>query len=359
MKKIYFTTGPTALYPQIKDYLNLAIDENIFSLSHRSNQFTNIIHETVDGLKKLLNIPDGFQIFFLSSGTECMERIIQNLVKKKSYHFINGYFGERFYNIAKQLKKTPKFKKTKFGTGFDYKNLNIPIDSELVCFVQNETSTGVALNMNEVYKLKNKYPHKIFAIDAVSGVPNEDIDFKYIDCAFFSVQKGFGMPSGMGVLIINKKCIEKAKYLKEKNISIGSYHNFLNLSENADKYQTAMTPNMLSIYLCGKICNYLNKYGIDKIRKETRQKADLIYSYSKFNDLISPFVHNPLDWSRTTIVLNAKRNVYTILNSLEEKGFVLSRGYKDFRDLQIRIGNFPMHTIEDVKNLIEAFKSIL
>ena len=34
-----------------------------------------------------------------------------------------------------------------------------------------------------------------------------------IDTAFFSVQKAFGLPAGLGVWIANEKCLEKAKRL--------------------------------------------------------------------------------------------------------------------------------------------------
>ena len=359
MKKVFFTVGPTALYPQIKEYLAQGIEENIFSLPHRSKEFTDIIHNTVDELKKLLNIPDNFYIFFMSSGTECMERIIENLVEKSSFHFVNGYFAERFYNFALSLKKTPHFVNCEFGKNFNFNNIEIPSESELVCLTQNETSTGAAIDMEAIYNLKKIYPDKIFALDIVSSVPYVKIDFNYIDCAFFSVQKGLGMPSGMGIIVLNKKCIDKTKYLQNKNINIGSYHNFINLSGNAEVFQTAMTPNMLAIYLCGKVSEYLYKYGIEKIRMETEQKAKLLYDIFENNKIIYPAVKNASDRSQTTLVFNIIISPSEILNKLNDKKFVISRGYKDFKDKQIRIGNFPVHKIEDVENLIEAFKLII
>lgn len=359
MKKIFFTVGPTALYPQIKEYINQGIEENIFSQNHRSKEFTDVVRDTVTELKELLNIPDNFQIFFLSSGTECMERIIENLVEEKSLHFVNGFFAERFYNIARQLKKNAEAVKTDFGYSFEFDKINIPFNSELFCFVQNETSTGVALKMNEIYELKKRFPEVIFAVDVVSSVPFVNIDFNFIDVAFFSVQKGFGMPSGMGIVIINKKCIEKTKYLREQNLNIGTYHNFINLSSNAENFQTAMTPNMLAIYLCGKVSEYLNKTGREKIRNETEIKAKMIYDFFEKNKFISPFVKDPSDRSMTTLVFNVNGNADEIIKKLDEKGFVISRGYKDFRDSQIRIGNFPMHTTEDVTNLLNVFNSFI
>lgn len=361
MDKIYFTVGPTELLPEIGKYLDDAVDKKIFSLSHRSKEFTDINLHTEKELKKLLNIPDDFYVFYVSSATEAMERIIQNLVEKKNFHFINGYFAERFFNIAKQLKKKPYSYNVPFGKGFDFEKVKIPTDSELICFVQNETSTGVAMDMKDIYNIKKNNPDKIVVVDVVTSVPYLKIDFKKMDCAFFSVQKGFGMPPGLGVIIIKKECIAKTRYLKEKNINIGSYHNFITLAENAVKNQTAMTPNMPGIYLLGKVCQMLNKKGIDKIRKETEEKAKLIYDFFEGADLknnlrIKPFVEDRKIRSNTTLVFDVKKGSGDIINKLSKKGFAVSKGYRDFKDSQIRIGNFPMHKTSDVKKMLEVFK---
>ena len=125
MSKKYFTVGPTELAEGISDNYSYAVKNNLFSVSHRSKEFEDIYSNTVESLKKLLGIPDDFYVFFLSSATECMERIIQNLVEKKSYHFINGYFAERFFNISKQLGKETDFIKCDYGNDFNFDDMNI------------------------------------------------------------------------------------------------------------------------------------------------------------------------------------------------------------------------------------------
>jgi len=355
MNKIYFTAGPTELFPEVKGYINEAIKEKIFSISHRSKEFEKINSDTCREMKNLLGIPEGFHIFFLSSATECMERIIQNLVEKRSYHFINGYFAGRFYNIAKQLKKKPYQKKANLKDGFGFDKIVIPENTELICFTQNETSTGMVVDMQDIYNIKEKNPGKFVAVDVVTSVPYVNIDFNKIDCAFFSVQKGFGLPPGLGVMIIKKDCIEKTKLLKEKKCNIGSYHNFITLSENAEKHQTAVTPNIPGIYLLGKVCKLMNDKGIDRIRKETDEKANLIYKFFERSNFIKPFIRNIKNRSNTTLVFEVAINSKIIADEIRKKGFEISRGYRDFKDSQIRIANFPMHKIEDVKRLLKAF----
>ena len=342
------------MFPQIKDYIDQAIDEKILSLSHRSERFSEVYKFTNDNLKKLLGIPEDYYIFFLSSATECMERIIENLVEEKSFHFVNGFFAERFYNYALKLKRNPEIAKTVFGNSFDFAKYEIPLSTELICITHNETSTGVAINLQDIYELKNKYPDVLVAMDIVTSVPHYKIDYSKIDISFLSVQKGFGLPSGLGVMILNPDVIEKAKYIDKLGYSIGTYNSFLNLQRNADISQTPVTPNILGIYLLGKISEDMLNYGIDNIRKETSEKAKLLYDFFDNCKTAKPFVNKTEDRSDTTIVI---ANAEGLKEKLFENGFAVSTGYGGYKDKHIRIGNFPMHKTEDIKRIIKDLKA--
>lgn len=354
MQKIFFTPGPTQLYPSIKGYMREAVKDDICSISHRSSDFEQIFENAVSSLKQLLNIPENFHIFFLSSGTEAMERIIENCAAKYSYHFVNGAFSKRFFTVAQALKKMPE--KIEFGEeGFNSEKINIPREAELICFTHNETSIGMSLNTEDIYKIKENNADKIAAVDIVSSAPYVDIDYSKIDCSFFSVQKGFGLPAGLGVLIANEKCIEKSVSLQKQGCSIGSYHSFASLLNNADKKQTPETPNVLAIYLLGKISDELNKKGIKKIRKETEEKAELIYDFFDNHASYKPFISNKCFRSKTVAAINVTDSK-KIIEALSENGFVIGSGHKEMKDTHIRIANFPMHKKEDMKRMLELVK---
>ena len=350
MQKIFFTPGPTQLYPNVAKYIKEALKEEVCSISHRGNKFQQIFHNTTESLRKLLNIPEGHHIFFLSSATEAMERLIENCVANKSYHFVNGAFSERFLTIAQELGKKPEKYDAEWGKGFNF-NFKIPEYAELVAFTQNETSTGAAINMADIYAIKDKNKDKIVAVDVVSSAPFVDVDYNKVDSAFFSVQKGFGMPAGLGVLIANNKCIEKSEYLQYKNYNVGSYHNFPSLLKSANKNQTPETPNVLGIYLLGNICDELHKHGMEKIRKETEKKASLIYNFFDAHEAYKPFVLDKGIRSKTVIAINAS-NSATLIKKLSDHGFIVGSGYKELKEKQIRIANFPMHKINDVKEML-------
>jgi phosphoserine aminotransferase len=356
MDKKYFTVGPTEIFPEIGEYFSEALSQKLFSVSHRSKEFERICEDTNSSLRKLMNIPEDFYVFFLSSATECMERSLENLVEKKSFHFLNGFFAERYYEFAEQLRKEPVFVKSDYGKGFDFANTEIPNGTEMICITHNETSTGVALPLNDIYELKKKYPDIILSLDIVTSVPYYNIDFNFVDLAFFSVQKGFGLPPGLGVMICRKSLIEITKMMQDKGINIGAYNNFLKLALNADKNQTTVTPNIPAIYLLGKSCELILQKGIDNVRNETEKKSNLLYGFFDKHDTIKPFVKDAGIRSKTTLVLETELDVDKIIEKIEYNGFVLSKGYRNFKDKHIRIGNFPVHKFEDVSNLIYLFR---
>src|SRR5579863_4185332 len=137
MKTVYFTPGPSALYPSVISHMKTGLRENIPSISHRSNYFQEIYRQTCTNLKKLLNIPEEFEIYFVASGTEAMERTIQNCVLLNSFHFVNGSFSKRFLTTALELNKKPLYAEVPLGKGFNFESINIPYNTELICVTHN------------------------------------------------------------------------------------------------------------------------------------------------------------------------------------------------------------------------------
>ena len=350
----YFTPGPTELFLKTRELIAQALKESIPSISHRSKEFQRIYERVVLSLRTLLGLPSNFQIFFLGSATEAMERILQNCVQSRSHHFINGAFSERFFEISKELGKKPSEKRIKPGQGIDLNQETVPKDTELVAITQNETSTGAWIPPADISALRKLCPDAIVAVDVVSSAPIPDLPWKDIDCAFFSVQKCFGLPAGLGVLIVNERAIERSMKLTALGISTGSYHNFASLRDCANKFQTPETPNVLSIFLLAGITEYMLQLGIGQIRKESSDKARLIYDFLARSSEFTPFVTTAKFQSETVVSAIFKGNAKNLHQQLEAQGLQVGSGYGELRDSQIRIANFPMHSAEQLSKLLEA-----
>ncbi len=355
--KIYFTPGPSQLYPGVGEFIQEALENDVPSISHRSQAFKDIFGETVSQLRTLINLPDDYHVLFSGSATEIWERFLHSCVEKKSFHFVNGSFSKRFYQYAQGCGFEVDKLEAEFGSGFNLDDVSIANDTEAICVTHNETSSGVSFPLEDIYTLRHQHPDKLIAVDVVSSLPNPEIDFTKIDCALFSVQKCFGLPAGLGVWLVNDRCLDKMLQLKEKGILTGPHHELDDLITRAKGNQTPATPNVLGIYLLGKVCQAMNKKGVDTIRKETRDKAEKLYQFIAESEILSPAVENPAHRSETVIVANTKRLPSEINKHLAPYNMIVGSGYGAYKETQIRIANFPAHSADSVNELIEMLKT--
>lgn len=354
---ISFNPGPSQLYFTVQDHVRAAFREGVPSVSHRSSTFEKIFQATTEALRELLSLPDSYTIYFTGSATEVWERISQNLVLQTSAHLVNGAFSRRFYEIAKQLGKKPVCIERALGNGFEY-NLEIPDQVELIAVTHNETSTGVALPFNFINHLKDLHPQAIIAVDAVSSLPYPAFSYDQIDTVYFSVQKGFGMPAGLGVWIANENCLAKAESILSKGYGIGSYHNLPTLHQYAQKNQTPETPNVLGIYVLGKVVKDMLARGITAIRRETDYKAAILYQTLNQHPLLSPFVSQKEFQSKTVIAAHAGEHLPRVWETLEKNGLLPGEGYGSLKSTQLRFANFPAHSKEQMEKLVDTLETI-
>lgn len=355
--KVFFGPGPSQLYPGIETFIQDALKEDVGSISHRSGKFQEISKSTTDNLRKLINLPDDYYIFFLGSATEAWERIFQNFVEKSSYHFVNGSFSKKFFQYAVESAISAQKTEVNFGHGFDnVANTAIPTDTELIAFTHNETSSGVSTPLEDIYAIREKYPQALIAVDVVSSLPYPNIDYTKIDTALFSVQKCFGLPAGLGVWLVNKRCIDRCLELKAKGKAIGPHHDLPELIKQADVNQTPSTPNALGIYLLGRVCDDMLKRGAKTLRKETDEKAAKLYEYISESKTFSFAVENPAHRSQTVIVANTTISPTEINDYLKPFDLMIGSGYGSYKNTQIRIANFPAHSLEVIDKLIAKLK---
>jgi phosphoserine aminotransferase len=129
------------------------------------------------------------------------------------------------------------------------------------------------------------------------------------------------------------------------------------LWENYAKYETPETPNVMAIYVLGKVAEDMNKLGVENIRKDTDKKANMLYDFAKKSDQFDIFVENESHRSATVVVLNCKELAGKVIDRLKEQtGMVLGAGYGKMKETQIRIANFPAVDVNHVETLIEHLK---
>ncbi len=352
MELIYFTVGPSKLHEKFEEFIAKGNKENIGSLSHRSPRFSELFENLSNNLKILFNVPEEYSVFYSGSATEFMERIVQNCSEKNTLHFVDGSFSRKFSEISgKQGRINTEIVAEDDGSFF-LDNLPGTYEPELICLTHNETTNGVTLSPLFIESIQKRFPDKLIALDIVSSAPTSNVDFSKIDCIFFSVQKGFGLPAGLGVIFVSPRALKKAEEIEKNGKQYtGSYHSFMDLAKYASKKQTPETPNVFGMYLLNEVClDFLNR-TIEKLRSETKIKADLIYKALDGNKKLKPLVTNKELRSETVIVAKPINGSQEVIEYFKKGGFLVASGYAEQKEMQIRIANFPSHSIEQVQKL--------
>lgn len=354
--KTNFTPGPSQLYFTVEDHARRAFREGIPSISHRSRQFEGIYASVKEGLRELLALPSDFHVLFTGSATEVWERSLQNLVTTSSHHFVNGAFSSRYFEIATQLGLPST--STSAGEGNGFADVVLPQGTDLIALTHNETSTGVNTPLDFIHSFRENYPKALVVVDAVSSLPYPAFDFTKVDSVFFSVQKAFGLPAGLGVWLVNDRCVERAKELQNAGRQVGTYHSLSSLISLSQKNQTPETPNVLGIYLLSKVLEDFNRKGITTLRRETEYKAAILYQALQTSKRLSAFVKSLELQSKTVIVAEVVDEIQTVTSTLLSKDLAPGDGYGKFKTSQLRFANFPTHSKEQFELLADTIQSL-
>jgi len=357
--KLNFSVGPSKLFPTVKAHLRRLIDGDQLSFSHRSEEFRETIRNTKNSIRLLNGIPSNFEIFFVSSATEVWERLIQNCIHKKSYHLVNGLLSLEFMKTSKSLGRTVEFDEINLNEDISkILNSTKAAGCEAICLTHNESSLGMVVPNEIIYNFRERYPDKLIFVDCTSSYPCINFELSKIDSFFFSVQKCFGLPSGLGVWCLNEKGIIKSHHVKSLQ-SIGSYHSVPKLLSFSKKNETPETPNMLGIALLGNICNEMIPCKTSLLHSDIQIKKRMLYDYISEKSKIKPLIQNANYQSSNIICCEfLTSNARAVMRLLDDLQISVSSGLPHFGKEYIRIANFPSHSIDEYLLLIERLETL-
>lgn len=346
---ISFYPGPSKLREGIGQYLQEAFASDILTYNHRNAEFVTVIADTVAILKDKLAIPEAYEIYFVNSATECWQIISQSLVIAHAVHLYNGAFGQRWMEFAQSLGVNT--------TGISYAiHSNLPIyegtAEDLICITNCETSNGTYISGNQLKLLREANPRALIAVDATSCMAGVSLPIALADVWFASVQKCFGLPSGLGIMVCSPAAVARAKALNHR----AYYNSMVRLHEKMQATQTNNTPNMLGIYMLGKVMQA--SANIAEIEKQTILKAEILrYYFRQHLDYQLLIPEDELASSTVIAVKGEEAAIQQLKIEAKKQGFLLGNGYGDWAKNTFRIANFPAHSQEDIKNLISFFKN--
>lgn len=272
-----FNAGPCLLPKEVLDSAIGAIQEfagtgvSLLSISHRTKEWEAIMDESRSLWRELLNIPDDYEVVFLSSGAS-MEflYVVMNFMEKKAAYLDTGVWASKALKEAKAFGEVVTVASSK-DKNYSYipKGFEIPIDADYLHITTNNTIYGTEL-LEDI-----DCPIPLIA-DMSSDIMSRPVDVKKYTMIYGGAQKNVGT-AGCTFAIIRKDALGKvSRYIPT----------MLDLRVHIEKQSMFNTPAVFSIYVMHETLKWVKAQGgVVEIQKRNIRKAETLYSEIDRNSL--------------------------------------------------------------------------
>ena len=348
--KIYnFGAGP-AMMPeevmaQVKNELTdwQGLGMSVIEVSHRSQQFRDLLEQAEQDLRELLAIPDGYSILFLAGpAREQYAMVPMNLLgNNKSADYLDS--GIWSHSAIKEAGRYCQVNVVASSREDGYKSIlaqaNWKTDPNAAYFfyTMNETVNGVELH--EVPEV-GQVP---LVCDMTSTLLSRPLQIDKYGLIFAGAQKNFG-PAGLTLVIVRDDLLGQA------NATTPTVSNYKVMQENKSLYYT---PATFSCYFAALTFRWIKqKGGLEKMAELNQRKANKLYQYIDNSE----FYYNSIDqnyrsWMNIPFLLRNEDLNASFIQEAERAGLIALKGHRFVGGMRASIYNAMPE--EGVDRLIE------
>lgn len=263
-----FIPGPTNIPEAVRMAMNLPMEDM------RSPEFPKFTLPIFEDLKKVFKMKDGRVFIFPSSGTGAWESAIQNTLAIGDTVVMSrfGQFSLLWVDMAERLGLKVILCDEEWGTGVplekyaDILAKDKAHEIKAVFATHNETATGVTSNIAGVRKALDDAKHPaLLMVDGVSSVGSLDMRMGEwgVDCCVSGSQKGFMLPTGLGILAVSQKALDANK--KQNNGMHRTFFSFEDMIKTNDLGYFPYTPATQLIRGLRASLNLIEAEGLENI----------------------------------------------------------------------------------------------
>ncbi|MGN0794982.1 MAG: 3-phosphoserine/phosphohydroxythreonine transaminase [Aristaeellaceae bacterium] len=349
-----FSPGPSMLAQPVlekaqKDLLCYGhTGMSVMEMSHRSKMYTDIFDKTVADLRKLMNIPEEYDVLFMQGGaTEQFSAIPLNLMKTGKADYVDsGNFAHLSAEEAKRygtVNIAASSREDNYTYVPDMKTASFSDDADYVHICQNNTIYGTRyIELPDV-----KAP---LVSDASSMILSEPMDVTKYGVIYAGAQKNIG-PSGLCVMIVKKALLGNASKLCPK---------LMNWTVQSEKGSMYNTPNTWGIYLAGLTFEWLLSIGgVEAIHKVNQEKAKLMYDFLDESKLFKGTAQKEYrSLMNVTFVTGDAEKDAAFVKAAAAEGLVNLKGHRTVGGMRASIYNaMPVEGVQKLVAFMKQFEA--
>ncbi len=191
-------------------------------IGHLDPLFVRTMDEVQELLRYVFETNNRLTIPISGTGSAGMEATVANLLEpdEEIVICINGYFGERMYEMATRVGAKPIRVECEWGGPVDLEKARKTwrgSNARVLFAVHAETSTGVLQRLEPLREIADERDGFLL-IDSVTGIGAHSIgvDRNRIDACYAGTQKALSCPPGLAPVTFSDRAIEKIKSRKTK-----------------------------------------------------------------------------------------------------------------------------------------------
>ncbi len=355
--KVYnFGAGPAMLPEPVmrkiqEEWLNYrGMGVSMIEISHRADEFIEVLEEAKALFRELTNLPDNYRILFMHGGARMVFSALPlNLAGRSATRKCLYAETGNFAKVAAQ--EAQKFCQVKTvcssaASGYDHIP-ELPLewvdqDAAYLHITGNNTIFGTRWNS---FPDTGKVP---LIADMTSELLSRRIDYKRFGVVYAGLQKNLG-PSGMAMVIIRDDLLGFAD---------AATPTLLDFTQADKDNSLTNTTNTFAIYVIKLVLEWLKEQGgVAAMEKINEAKAARLYQVIDSSDFyrgIAQPEHRSI--MNVSFLLNGDGLTAKFLQQAEGHGLYALKGYRSVGGVRASIYNpMPMVGVDKLASFMEEF----
>ena len=327
-----FSPGPSKLHQDVIDKVEASIQKynntgkSILEISHRSNEFDELLENIKLNLTTLFNLPENFDVLLIQGGATFQNTLLpMNIDKNKKIGvLVNGTWGKKTYEDFKKLNpNTELFEVSKNNLG-EYLEKNNFENLDYLHITSNETIEGIQI------KDFNEVEHSNLLVDMSSDLGSYPFSFDKVSYIYAGAQKNMGIP-GVTICLVNKDFLI--------DVDNSSY---LNLKKLTTSNSVLNTPPTFSIFVLNLVTEWMIKSGgLDYFEKKSISQSNELYKFLDENSNLFDFSSELRFRSKSNVVFKFKEDKYndTFIKQANDSGIIGINGHRSIGGIRVSLFN--------------------
>lgn len=366
MRPWNFSAGPSALPLAVLEQAAAEMTNwhgsgmSVMEMSHRGADFMQILKETEQDFRDLLQIPEDFAVLFMQGGAQAQNALLPlNLMGLKSHqqadYVVSGSWSKKSFQEAQRYGDVALAASSAQATqvngqeqaGFswfpDPSSWQVRSTASYLHVCSNETIGGVEFNDWAALDIP-------LVVDASSNILSRPLDFDKIDMVYAGAQKNAG-PAGLTFVIIRRDLLGFA------SAQCPGAFNYDLVAKNGSMFNT---PPTYPIYIAGLVFKWLKAQGgVQAIEQANKAKAELLYNYLDQSGFYRNTVEKSVRSRMNVPFLLANSDLDSLfLQEAEKAGLLQLKGHKSVGGMRASIYNaLPIEGVQALVSFMKAFEA--